>query len=213
MDVQMPVMDGFEATARIRATEAPRHTPIIAVTAGAMPGDRERCLAAGMDDYLAKPLTVELLDAALRRWIPGPEEAAPAGPPAAPTASRRTAGNGEVPRLDPRIVSELRRLGGGQKNLLGEVVEVFLRTAPGRIQALTAAAQGGDAAALRFHAHALRSTSGNVGALRLSALCTRLEDGPPESSPERDETLRAIAEELEALRPLLDRESRGGPPA
>jgi two-component system, sensor histidine kinase and response regulator len=210
MDVQMPVMDGFEATARIRATEAPRHTPIIAVTAGAMPGDRERCLAAGMDDYVAKPLTVELLDAALRRWIPGPEAAVPAAPP---RAAAGAAGNGEVPRLDPRIVSELRRLGGGRRNLLGEVVEVFLRTAPGRVQALTAAAQSGDDAALRFHAHALRSTSGNVGALRLSALCTRLEEGPRGASPQRDEMLRAIAEELEALRPLLNRESREGPPA
>jgi two-component system, sensor histidine kinase and response regulator len=225
MDVQMPVMDGFEATARIRAYEAPRHTPIIAVTAGAMPGDRERCLSAGMDDYVAKPLDIEQLEAKLRRWIPGPEDTAPVplgeGSPAPPgeaappeptrlDARRKArAAGGDVP-LDPRVLSELRDLGGDQRDLLGEVVDLFLRTAPDRLQSLAGALGRGDEGAVRFNAHALRSSAGTVGAVRLGGMCTRLEDAVREPQARREEMLRGIAAELEALRPLLQRARDAG---
>lgn len=81
MDVQMPEMDGFEATAAIRRLEnSTRHTPIIALTANAMAGDREKCLQAGMDDYLGKPVRLEELRAAINRWT-GKRITAPANTP------------------------------------------------------------------------------------------------------------------------------------
>ena len=75
MDGQMPQTDGFEATRIIRAVEGPRRTPIIALTASAMQGDRERCLEAGMDDYVSKPIGPEQLEAVLRRWVPEAQRA------------------------------------------------------------------------------------------------------------------------------------------
>src|ERR671910_232174 len=109
MDVQMPEMDGYEATAEIRRREeSGRHTPIIAMTADAMEGDREKALAAGMDDYLAKPVQREQLDAALERWISHPDQ----NPPA--QNNDGTTGASEVePALDLSVLESRR---GPQKD-------------------------------------------------------------------------------------------------
>ena len=100
MDCQMPKMDGFQATAAIRAREAGlRHTPIVAMTANAMQGDREQCLAAGMDEYVSKPITREALARVLERLAPTQEEH---------SASERS---GDTPGIDWLIFNELRRIG------------------------------------------------------------------------------------------------------
>ncbi|MCP5249143.1 MAG: response regulator [Candidatus Accumulibacter sp.] len=181
MDCQMPEMDGFEATARIRSRHnrsAPgRHLPIVALTANAVEGDRERCLAAGMDDYLSKPFTREQLLGALRRWLP---QAAPASqttrrtPPAA--ASDAAAASPDDEPINPRALDAIRHLPGPNGALLvGKVIDAYLADAPLRLAQMHAAAAAVDGEALRKAAHAMKSSSANVGADRLAALCKALE--------------------------------------
>jgi signal transduction histidine kinase/CheY-like chemotaxis protein/HPt (histidine-containing phosphotransfer) domain-containing protein len=166
MDCQMPEMDGYTATAEIRRREAgDRHTPVVAVTAYAMPRDRDKCLAAGMDDYLAKPIRRAELWAVLARWVSGlpehPEEAAESPPrPASETS------------LDHDIVAELQALTPGS---FEKLVHFFLESAPPKISRLRVAAAVGDAPTLLHMAHSLKASSGNLGASLLSARCQELE--------------------------------------
>jgi HPt (histidine-containing phosphotransfer) domain-containing protein len=150
MDVQMPQMDGFEATAAIRRIEGQvgGHVRIVAMTAHAIKGDRERCLAAGMDDYVSKPIQAATLYAALARVGPaarGEEDRAP-GPPAQPVDW-------------PAALAAL----GGDEDLLREVAEQFLAELRSTRGALRTALAGGDAGVVRAAAHKLK------GALALFA--------------------------------------------
>jgi CheY-like chemotaxis protein/HPt (histidine-containing phosphotransfer) domain-containing protein len=204
MDCQMPVMDGYEATARLRAAESGRRpTPILAMTAGALAGDRERCLAAGMDDYIAKPVAFEDLAAALARWVPRGEaaERTPAPPPVAAAG------------LDARVLGQLRALDTPGSGFFHGVIGLFLSTAPARLDALAAAVQGADAEAIRSLAHALRSTCGNVGAKAMHDLCASLEeraDGTPE---ELDPTVQELLDEFRQVQSALEAEQRRTRPA
>ena len=157
MDCQMPNLDGYEATARIRSAEpAGVHVPIVAMTAHAFEGDRERCLRAGMDDYLSKPIRGEDLDPVLERWL-----AAPAG------------------ERDTRLLDgdRLRSLQGVGAGLFERLVDVFARTTPPLLDELLAAVAAGDAETAGRLAHKLRGSSETVGAQRLSALARRVETG------------------------------------
>jgi signal transduction histidine kinase/CheY-like chemotaxis protein/HPt (histidine-containing phosphotransfer) domain-containing protein len=183
MDCQMPRMDGFEATRQLRAREreagAPR-TPVIALTANAMQGDRSTCLAAGMDDYVAKPFTTVQLLLTLRRWLPepvdGPAQPAPAAAAPVPPAAEPAPAAGEEPVLDARALESIRALNPTRgEALLARVIDALLQTAPGQIDALHKAVAQADADALRGIAHSLKSSSANLGALRLSALARELE--------------------------------------
>jgi len=170
MDCQMPEMDGFAATAAIRQREGDgRHTPIIAMTANAMKGDRERCLAAGMDDYVAKPFRVEDLAAALARWIGVPAEEGPAA--AGDEAGDRTA-TGEPPVIDEEALLSLVQLG---MDLVTDVLVPFRQESAQRLPALAEAARRNDGEALRRAAHALKGDAVVVGAVELRALCLQLE--------------------------------------
>jgi CheY-like chemotaxis protein/HPt (histidine-containing phosphotransfer) domain-containing protein len=158
MDCQMPEMDGFTATREIRLREgAGRHTPVIAMTAGASDSDRNLCLSAGMDDFLSKPVKPREIDAMLARWVVA-----------------RDAVLGE-PVLDHEVLQELRSL-TPDGSLLAEVVETFLGGAPDHISQLEAAVVAGDPVAVRQCTHRLRGESSAVGAVELAALCRSLED-------------------------------------
>jgi TMAO reductase system sensor TorS len=168
MDCQMPEMDGFEAVLHIRTQEktagAHRHTPIVALTAHALPGDRQICLDAGMDDYLSKPFRQEQLRAMVERWL---DDRTGAGAEAEdpPTAS-----------LDASVLETIRALDRqGTAEILKNVIDIFFRETPPLLQSLHQAASQGDAAALQRTAHSLKSGSDNLGARRLAELCRELE--------------------------------------
>jgi two-component system, sensor histidine kinase and response regulator len=171
MDVQMPEMDGYEATKEIRRREESldSHTPIIAMTANAMRGDREKALEAGMDDYLAKPVRSEDLEAVLQRWIPSPGRHRP--------SAHQSVGETEgAPVLD---LSVLESRGGVRKeepDQLARIVGMFLEDVPTRIEVLRRAVQAGDAQKVEEVAHLLKGGSGYMGAVRMVKICAELEE-------------------------------------
>jgi two-component system sensor histidine kinase/response regulator len=164
MDCEMPEMDGYEATERIRRYSGPAgRVPIVAMTAKALQGDRQRCLAAGMDDYVPKPARFEDFQQVLNRWgsrgSRSREEALPV-----------------APALDPAILERWRELAqGAEPGLLAELFEAFVKDGEERLTTLRRRAASGDADGLRRTAHALKGASANIGAGPLAELCRRLE--------------------------------------
>jgi CheY-like chemotaxis protein len=158
MDVQMPEMGGLEATAAIRERERETggHVRIVAMTAHAMTGDRERCLAAGMDGYLSKPIDQQRLFGVVERDSTG-DGAAPS--PAAANVNRALL---------------LARLGGDEQ-LLAEVVQFFLEDCPTHLSAIKAAVDDRDAEKLRRAAHSLKGAAGNLAATALVDAAATLE--------------------------------------
>jgi CheY-like chemotaxis protein len=173
MDVQMPVMDGFTATAAIREREAARgdgrRLPIAALTAHAMKGDRERCLAAGMDDYLSKPVTPEAVRALLARLF-------------------------DVGPLD--LGAGLAYV-GGDRALLAELLGIFVDDAPGHLQALHAAMAPFDGDAVARAAHTVKGTARAIGAHVTAGIAERLERaGRAGAAPAAGELTAALEDEL-----------------
>jgi CheY-like chemotaxis protein len=187
MDMQMPEMDGTDATRAIRDREArtgrPR-VPIIALTANAFAKDAELCYEAGMDEFLTKPFTLSQLHARLVRWLSPKPEASPApappAPPAAPAVSEAPALAAPVaaaePVLAPKVIQALRALQRpGRPNALEKILRAFREGSAGQVGALREALARADAPTVHRIAHTLKSSSANIGALALSAHCKELE--------------------------------------
>ena len=170
MDCQLPVLNGYQATAEIRRREGIAHrTPIIAMTAG-VPEDRQRCLSAGMDDHIAKPVLLAEVQMVLSRWL--------AGEVTTPTAAGPSAA-AELPWevLDQNRLTELGGLHaiGSGAALVGELIECFVVSIPVDLADLRAAVHHRDAVGVARIAHRLRGAAGTVGSSGMASLCEQLE--------------------------------------
>jgi CheY-like chemotaxis protein len=186
MDCQMPELDGFQATAAIRRVESGtnRHVPIVAMTASATSANREQCLAAGMDDFVAKPVRLPELARALSRWLP---------------AHATTMDGDRIFGLEQRLDPD------GRAGLVDELLTMFRSQAPGLLESLREAVQHEDAMGLRAVAHKLKGNAGLIGASEVTRLCSLLEQIGS------SQTTGGAAELVDALEAALSRIQAGIP--
>jgi signal transduction histidine kinase/CheY-like chemotaxis protein/HPt (histidine-containing phosphotransfer) domain-containing protein len=243
MDCQMPELDGYAATRIFREREAQkaknqsgqaqpnRRTPIIAMTAHAMQGDREQCLATGMDDYLSKPFNRDRLFAVLKRWLPSKSMT---HIPVHTTWEDQTeqdqskacrlpdGGNGEsnlhgegflerfshLDHLNYETLESLRSVAKeGQPSLLRKVIRIYLESSPKLVETIRLSISLGDAAAMQGAAHSLKSISGNLGAMMLAEFCRELETMGRAGTTENAIPLLSVFEdEYERVREALSEE-------
>jgi signal transduction histidine kinase/HPt (histidine-containing phosphotransfer) domain-containing protein len=203
MDCQMPDMDGFAATAEIRRREGTtRHTTIIAVTANAFDGDEKACLAAGMDDYLSKPVKPEALRLTLEKWIK--TASAVKEPNTGNGGGNRSTSPARAPVIDQAQISSLRAI--RKPNFLEELVDIFLEEASAHLQAIHAAVANGDEAAMRREAHCLKGATANIGATQMASLCKVLESSA--SLKDYGDLHRQLEIEFKLVRGALDAERK-----
>ena len=209
MDCQMPVMDGFAATAAIRREEREagrgRVLPVIAITANALQGDREACLAAGMDDYLSKPFTQQELAAVIGRWIALPLAATVHhgdAPPRLPPESVEVIQREVINRAALDKIRMLSRERGDA--LVQKVIAAYVDDTPQQLSTLRHAIDGFDTGNVRRIAHTLKSASANVGAEALAALCKAMEQlGRTDTTDGADAILTDMEHEFQAVRNSL----------
>jgi CheY-like chemotaxis protein len=170
MDCQMPNLDGYSTTGRIRERESGgERLPVIAMTAHAMNGDRERCLEAGMDDYLAKPLRPDALDEVLERWL-------------GVTAAGHAETSAE-PAIEALIdAARMRTFRDDYADIVDQLLDLFLTSTPPLLEELRAALDAGDDDELRRAAHKLKGSCQNIGATFMATLCRTLETGEGDPS-------------------------------
>jgi GAF domain-containing protein/CheY-like chemotaxis protein len=192
-DVQMPEMDGLEATRRIIQRSPAGERPwIVAMTAEAMSGDRERCLAAGMNDYLAKPIRVDELVGAIKRT------------PRRAEGSSVTEVVSAESSIDAKALTRLSEGTGGDEGFVSELIEQFVTEAPDLVAAMRASLDADDGDGIRRGAHTLKSNAATFGADQLAAGCAALEDAAKRGElGDAAAALDAIARELGIVRAVL----------
>jgi CheY-like chemotaxis protein len=221
MDVQMPEMNGFEATKIIREMEGEaKHTPIIAMTTHAMKGDRERCLQAGMDDYISKPIEPQELFDAIEKWTKSQgkeKDLSPFTLHLSPQKSevacsefieqREIHGIELVEPID--LASALRRF-EGDKEFFKEILQEFLSYVPKQLDKLAEAIKTGEAKVVETEAHSLKGAAGNLGAQPIADLALRLESlGRTKDLAEAKKIIGNLKAELKRLEEYSNRSFKG----
>jgi len=220
MDCQMPEMDGFTATREIRAREAgsgiPQRIPVIALTANAMSGDRERCMDAGMDDYLSKPLSLSELAEVLSKWLTQETsavrrpEAVAERPEVADRQEQSDSADDASAEMGSSInrqaLDNIRSLQGGDA-ILARIIDIYLEESPLILSEMHQAVSLADPDAMYKAAHKFKSSSANLGADRLAKLCKELEtQGRAGSTDGAGRLLGEISSEYELTQAALTEE-------
>jgi CheY-like chemotaxis protein/HPt (histidine-containing phosphotransfer) domain-containing protein len=204
MDAQMPEMDGFAATRAIRALDGPAgQVPIVAMTALALAGDRERCLAAGMDDYLSKPIDPQELAQAVARQLAGRQAQAHTPAPASTGPAQAAPIASSLPTLDlPDLLGRVE----GDREILREIAQAFLQEAPDRLQKLGQALAAGDLQAMSQESHSLKGELANLSAKAASHLAREMEMAAKQGQSQRlAEVWPALQEEFQLFLKALTR--------
>ncbi|WP_084624023.1 response regulator [Oceanospirillum beijerinckii] len=225
MDCQMPIMDGYVATHKIRNSspeEGYSHTPIIAMTANAMAGDKEKCLAAGMDDYLSKPIDSSILISILRKWLPEVEQDTNTDKENTKNTDAATQlALADLSQTDSRINSVdateatsdqpdlvwdqeavLKRI-MGQKELLLALVDAFQIDLPPLLSQLREAINNNDLPLVKFNAHTIKGLAGNLSALELQSHALALEKAAEQHSNQLDQQMKILEQSSDRLNEVL----------
>ncbi|MBL0699751.1 MAG: response regulator [Desulfosarcina sp.] len=217
MDCHMPELDGFEATSQIRKNEQIKgnnhRIPIIAMTANVQKGIQDDCNAVGMDGYISKPFTMEHLESVLNQWINTDRKRADSRMQSkkVPLESRHT----EIPKeeeiLEKEALAKIRALQReGVPDILNKVIGLYLESSPDLIQSIKESVRQGNSSLLHEAAHSLKSSSANLGAMRMAAICKELENmGRNARSADATSLINAVATEYKQVTNALQQEIKG----
>jgi TMAO reductase system sensor TorS len=213
MDCQMPIMDGYEATRRIRAGEKESGRPsvvIVALTAHAMKGDREHCLAVGMDDYLSKPFREDQLTDLLGRWLSCKNTDEPGGQGTQETSTQSISeSEEEQPEFDNQVLENYRQIQRpDQPDIINRLITIYQKSSLTLLAEIDSAVQASDDKRLWHAAHSLKSSSANLGALKLARLCEELEmQGRAGRREQAAELAASVRHEYERTETWLDQKN------